>query len=68
MKSLAACAHAHYMRHHFHTERFTTEMLCRAYKLSIKRSKDNGEVYKLRKMFAVFHVVPLCFFEEELIG
>ena len=33
------------------------------------KKKDNGEVYKLRKTFAVFHLVPLCFFlEEELIG
>ena len=33
--------------------------------LGIKRSmkkKDNGEVYKLRKSFAVFHLVPLCVF------
>ena len=45
--------------------------MCRACELSIKRSmkkKDNGEVYKLRKTFAVFHLVPLCFLEEELIG
>ena len=40
----------------------------RACELSIKRSKNNGEVYKLRKTFAVFHLVPLCFLEEELIG
>ena len=39
----------------------------------VKRSmkkKGNREVYKLRKTFAVFHLVPLCvvFLEEELIG
>ena len=40
--------------------------MCRACELSIKRSmkkKDNGEVYKLRKTFAVFLLL-----EEELIG
>ena len=42
--------------------------MCRACELSIKRSKDNGEVYKLRKTFAVFQLVPLCFLKEELIG
>ena len=63
-------------RHHFHTERFTTEMqrfvnlkeisqeqcVSWACELSIKRSmkkKYNGEVYKLRKTFAVFHLVHL---------
>ena len=38
------------------------QCVCRACELSIKRSvkkKDNGEVYKLRKTFAVFHLVPL---------
>ena len=44
------------------------QCVCRACELSIKRSKNNGEVYKLRKTFAVFHLVPLCFWEEELIG
>ena len=37
--------------------------MCRACELiNIKRSmkkKDNGEVYKLGKTFAVFHLVPL---------
>ena len=45
--------------------------VCRACELSIKRSmkkKYNCEVYKLRKTFAVFYRVPLCFLEEELIG
>ena len=74
MRSLDACAHAHYMRHHFHTERFTTEQsVCRACEITVKRSMKkhgNGEVYKLRKTFAVFHLDPLCCFllEEELIG
>ena len=34
--------------------------MCLACELSIERSvkkKDNGEVYKLRKTFAVFHLV-----------
>ena len=44
------------------------QCVCRACELNIKRSKDNGEVYKLGKAFAVFHLVPLCFLEEELIG
>ena len=37
------------------------QCVCRACELSIKRSmkQDNGEVYKLRKTFAVFHLVPL---------
>ena len=38
------------------------QCVCRGCELSIKRSmkkKDNGEVYKLRKTFAVFHLVPL---------
>ena len=42
------------------------QCVCRACELSIKRrmkKKYNGEVYKLRKTFAVFHLVPLlCFF------
>ena len=72
------CSCTLHRRHHFHTERFTTEMqrfiitlikeiaqeqcVCRACELSIKRSmkiKDNDEVYKLRKTFALFHLVPL---------
>ena len=38
------------------------QCVCRASELNIKRSmmkKDNGEVYKLRKTFAVLHLVPL---------
>ena len=27
-----------------------------------KYEESNGEVYKLRKTFAMFHPVPLCFF------
>ena len=41
--------------------------MCRACELSIKRNmkkKDDGEVYKLRKTFAVF----LSLLEEELDG
>ena len=47
------------------------QCVCRACELSIKRSmkkKDNSEVYKLRKTIAVFHLVPQCFLEKELIG
>ena len=48
------------------------QCVCRACELTIKRSmkkKGNGEVYKFRKTFAVFRLVPLCcfFLEEELI-
>ena len=38
------------------------QCVCRACELSIKRSmkkSDNDEVYKLRKTFVVFHLVPL---------
>ena len=38
------------------------QCVCRACELSIKRGvkkKRYGEVYKLRKTFAVFHLVPL---------
>ena len=43
------------------------QCVCRACELSIKRSmkkKDNSEVYKLRKTFAVL----LCLLKEQLIG
>ena len=49
------------------------QCVCRACELSIKRSmkkknNDNGEVYKLRKTFAVFHLVPLFFGRGAHIG
>ena len=46
--------------------------VCRACEVSIKRcmekkEEDNGEVYKLRKTFAVFHLF-VCVVLEALIG
>ena len=79
MRSLAACAHAHYMEGITSIQRgllqrcnnlkeiAQEQCVCQACELSIKISKDNVELYKLRKTFAVFHLVPLCFSEEEFI-
>ena len=78
----AACAHAQYIEGIFHVCREVyygdakfVITITRLHKSNVcvehvnyKRSKNNGEVYKLRKTFAVFHLVPLCFLEEELIG
>ena len=74
-RSLAACAHAHYMEGITSIQRgllqrckVCNNLLRRSHKsnvcceLSIKRSmkkKDNSEINKLRKTFAVFHLVSL---------
>ena len=53
-------------RHHFRNnlkEIAQEQCVCRACELSIKRSMKknvNGEIYNLRKTFAVFHLVPSC--------
>ena len=75
-ESCCLCSCTLHGRHHFHTERFTTEMqrfvirnsdlkeiVQEQCKLNIKRSmrKDNGEVYRLRwQAQEYFCCVPSC--------